>query len=93
MTPLRQRMLEDMQIRNFSENTQLSYLMQESPMYPYMALDTTKFHTPITLGVRFVPNRLFSSYEGAARVGSIPIARSTFRCLVSPCVVPGCNRA
>jgi integrase/recombinase XerD len=30
MTPLRQRMLEDMQIRNFSENTQKSYLMQVS---------------------------------------------------------------
>ena len=27
MTPLRQRMLEDMQIRNFSQNTQESYLM------------------------------------------------------------------
>jgi integrase/recombinase XerD len=30
MTPLRQRMLEDMQIRNFSANTQESYLMQVS---------------------------------------------------------------
>jgi integrase/recombinase XerD len=30
MAPLRQRMLEDMLIRNFSENTQLSYLMQVS---------------------------------------------------------------
>ena len=30
MTQLRQRMLEDMQIRNFSENTQQSYLMQVS---------------------------------------------------------------
>ena len=30
MTVLRQRMLEDMQIRNFSENTQESYLMQVS---------------------------------------------------------------
>lgn len=28
MTPLRQRMLEDMSIRNFAENTQLSYLQQ-----------------------------------------------------------------
>jgi len=28
MTPLRQRMLEDMGIRNFAENTQLSYLQQ-----------------------------------------------------------------
>jgi hypothetical protein len=32
---------------------------------------------------------LFSSAGRAARVGSIPIARSTFRCLASPCVAPG----
>jgi hypothetical protein len=30
MTQLRQRMLEDMQIRNFSENTQENYLQQVS---------------------------------------------------------------
>ena len=30
MTPLRQRMLEDMGIRNLAENTQLSYLQQVS---------------------------------------------------------------
>jgi hypothetical protein len=30
MTPLRQRMTEDMQIRNFSGNTQKSYLQQVS---------------------------------------------------------------
>jgi hypothetical protein len=30
MTPLRKRMLEDMGIRNFAENTQLSYLQQVS---------------------------------------------------------------
>ena len=28
MTPLRQRMLEDMGIRNFARNTQASYLIQ-----------------------------------------------------------------
>ena len=28
MTPLRRRMLEDMQIRNFSENTRDTYLLQ-----------------------------------------------------------------
>jgi hypothetical protein len=31
MTPLRQRMLEDMGIRNLAENTQLSYLQRNSP--------------------------------------------------------------
>jgi hypothetical protein len=30
MTPLRQRMLHDMQIRNLAENTQYSYLIQVS---------------------------------------------------------------
>ncbi|WP_416339122.1 phage integrase N-terminal SAM-like domain-containing protein, partial [Paraburkholderia sp. CNPSo 3076] len=30
MTPLRQRMLHDMQIRNLAENTQKSYLIQVS---------------------------------------------------------------
>ncbi|MDX0519250.1 integrase, partial [Sinorhizobium medicae] len=30
MTPLRQRMSEDMQVRNFSLNTQHSYLQQVS---------------------------------------------------------------
>ncbi len=30
MTPLRQRMLEDMSIRNFTRNTQLAYLQQVS---------------------------------------------------------------
>lgn len=30
MTPLRQRMSEDMQVRNLSLNTQLSYLQQVS---------------------------------------------------------------
>lgn len=30
MTPLRQRMLHDMQIRNLAQNTQASYLIQVS---------------------------------------------------------------
>lgn len=35
MTPLRQRMLEDMGVRNFAENTQLSYLRQVSSYAKY----------------------------------------------------------
>ncbi len=35
MTPLRQRMLEDMEIRNLSHNTQLSYLQQVSSFARY----------------------------------------------------------
>ena len=34
MTPLRQRMLEDMEIRNLFHNTQLSYLQQVSSFPP-----------------------------------------------------------
>ena len=30
MTPLRQRMLEDMRVRNLAQNTQRSYLQQVS---------------------------------------------------------------
>ena len=37
MTPLRQRMLEDMGIRNFAENTQLSYLQQISAYARYFS--------------------------------------------------------
>lgn len=44
MTPLRQRMLQDMGIRNLAENTQLSYLQQVSAFANY-------FHrSPETLG-------------------------------------------
>jgi hypothetical protein len=35
MTPLRQRMLEDMSIRNLAENAQLSYLQQVSAYARY----------------------------------------------------------
>jgi integrase/recombinase XerD len=35
MTPLRQRMLEDMQVRNLAENTQRSYLQQVSSFAKY----------------------------------------------------------
>ena len=44
MTPLRQRMLEDMGIRNFAENTQQSYLQQVSLFARHFA------RSPDTLG-------------------------------------------
>jgi Phage integrase, N-terminal SAM-like domain len=44
MTPLRQRMLEDMKIRNFTHNTQLSYLQQVSGFAKYFQC------SPETLG-------------------------------------------
>jgi integrase/recombinase XerD len=44
MTPLRQRMTEDMEIRNLSHNTQLSYLQQVSSLAKYYQ------RSPETLG-------------------------------------------
>lgn len=38
MSPLRQRMSEDMQVRNFSLNTQLSYLQQVSLFARYFGM-------------------------------------------------------
>lgn len=35
MTPLRQRMIEDMEVRNFTRNTQLAYLQQVSGLAKY----------------------------------------------------------
>jgi hypothetical protein len=48
-------------------------------MYPYVAPHTTKFTRPSHLLFAVAPNRLFFSSGSAARVGSIPIARSTLR--------------
>jgi hypothetical protein len=50
-----------------------------SPMCLYMALDTTKIHSPITLGIRPCTKPLVFKGGSAGRVGSIPIARSTLR--------------
>jgi hypothetical protein len=61
-----------------------------SPTWPHIP---RKFTRPSHLGSAFAPNCLFSSPGSGARVGSIPIARSTFRCLACPCVVLGRARA
>ncbi len=42
MTPLRRRMLEDMGIRNFTDNTQLSYLQQVSSFAKYFRCSPEK---------------------------------------------------
>ena len=47
-----------------------------SPTWPHIP---RKFTRPSHLGSVIAPNCLFSSPRGAARVGSIPIARSTLR--------------
>ena len=53
MTPLRQRMLEDMSIRNLAENTQLSYLQQVAAFARYFdrSPDATRARR------RFAPTR------------------------------------
>jgi hypothetical protein len=46
-------------------------------------------HDPSHLNVGVTRNSVFSRFGSGARVGSIPIARSTFRCLACPCVALG----
>lgn len=76
MTPLRQRMLEDMGIRNLAENTQLSYLQQVS-------LYAAHFHrSPEILGPEEV--RAYQVHLTKARKlapSSISIATSALRFL------------
>ncbi len=57
-------------------------------IYPYVAPHTAKIHTLITLGIRLFSQSACSSRVRMRRprLGSIPIARSTFRCLASLCV-------
>jgi len=76
MTPLRQRMLEDMSIRNLAENTQQSYLQQISSYAKH-------FHrSPEVLGPEDV--RTYQVYLTAERklaATSVGIATSALRFL------------
>ena len=76
MTLLRQRMLEDMQIRNFSQNTQKSYLQQVS-------LFARHFHrSPDGLGPENIrAYQLYLTKEKKLAPGSILIATSALRFL------------
>ena len=76
MTPLRQRMLEDMSIRNFTENTQRSYVQQVSLYAKYFAC------SPDTLGPKQVREYQLHLVEGRKlSPGSISIAVSALRFL------------
>jgi hypothetical protein len=44
-----------------------------------------KIHTLITLGISIRTKPFVLKLGSAARVGSIPIVRSIFRCLAYPC--------
>jgi hypothetical protein len=51
MTPLRERMLHDMQIRNLAENTQKSYLLQVSRFARHFR------RSPELLGIEEMPKQ------------------------------------
>src|SRR5882724_1242165 len=76
MTPLRQRMVEDMQIRNFSENTQESYLQQVSLFARHFR------RTPEGLGPANIRDyQLYLTNEKKLAPGSIIIATAALRFL------------
>jgi integrase/recombinase XerD len=76
MTPLRQRMLEDMQIRNFSQNTQESYLQQVSLYARHFR------RSPEGLGPRDIRDyQVYLTNEKKLAPGSISIATAALRFL------------
>ena len=76
MTSLRQRMLEDMQIRNFSQNTQRSYLQQISLFARHFR------RSPDGLGPENIrAYQLYLTKEKKLAPGSILIATSALRFL------------
>ena len=56
---------------------------------PTLSLTTRKFARQSHAGFSESRKAIFYRLRRAARLGSIPIARSTFRCLACPCVVLG----
>jgi integrase/recombinase XerD len=78
MTPLRQRMLEDMQVRNFSENTQKSYLQQVSLYARHFR------RSPEGLGPRDIRTyQVYLTNDKKLAPGSIIIATAALRFLYS----------
>ena len=76
MTPLRQRMLEDMQIRNFSPNTKESYLQQVSLYARHFR------RTPEGLGPRDIRDyQIYLTNEKKLAPKSISIATAALRFL------------
>lgn len=76
MTPLRQRMLEDMQIRNFTVNTQASYVRQ-------VMLFARHFHrSPEVLGAEEIRTyQVYLTQEKQLHPGSVGIATAALRFL------------
>jgi site-specific recombinase XerD len=76
MTPLRQRLLEDMQIRNLSVNTQRSYVEQVSRFARHFS------QSPLTLGPEEIrAYQVYLTNEKKLAPGSIVIAVSALRFL------------
>ena len=76
MTPLRQRMCEDMQVRNFSENTQKSYLQQVSLYARHFR------RSPEGLGPRDIRTyQVYLTNDKKLAPGSIIIATAALRFL------------
>ncbi len=76
MTPLRQRLLEDMQIRNLSVNTQRSYIEQVSRFARHFS------QSPLTLGPEEIrAYQVYLTNEKKLAPGSIIIAVSALRFL------------
>jgi Phage integrase, N-terminal SAM-like domain len=76
MTSLRQRMLEDMQIRNFSENARETYLQQVSLFARHFR------RSPEDLGPANIRSyQVYLTNEKKLAVGSILIATSAMRFL------------
>ena len=76
MTPLRQRMLEDMRLRNFSPHTQESYLLQISLFARYFA------KSPEGLGPEEIRTyQLYLATEKKVAPRSIQITASALRFL------------
>jgi len=76
MTPLRQRMTEDMEIRNLAHNTQLSYLQQVSSLAKYFQ------RSPETLGPEEIrAYQVHATTERKLAPGSLCIIASALRFL------------
>lgn len=76
MTPLRRRMLEDMQIRNFSENTRETYLLQVSLFARHFS------KSPDVLGPEEIRSyQVYLNNEKRLAPSSITIATSALRFL------------
>ena len=76
MTPLRQRMTEDMEIRNLAHNTQLSYLQQVSGLAKYYQ------RSPETLGPEEIrAYQVHATTERKLSPGSLCIIASALRFL------------